>query len=165
MNSREPEEAIVKETERELTLVLHCRNLPGTQCAGKTGVRIGVQKGQVVIEDVPADTEEALFTLPLHVRSSSQTGQSDYRGPFVQGRVGERFVYLCWGERVGPTWEGFRRAKLPLRHLGAGLVQKALSTGIPIHVFLDMTDERGGPLTACIKEEVIVWRLDETGAA
>jgi hypothetical protein len=155
----------VKETERELTLILHCRNLPGTECDGRTGVRLGVQKERDVIEDVPADTEEARFTLPLRVLSRSQTRQSDFRGPFVQGKVGERFIYLCWGVRVGQTWEGFRRAKLLLRHLDQKLVQQALSTGQPIHVYLDMTDDRGGPLTASIKEDVIVWRLEEPGLA
>ena len=39
----------------------------------------------------------------------------DFRGPAVQGKRGERFLYLTWGD-VGPDgeFEMFRRAKLML---------------------------------------------------
>ena len=150
----------MENTERELTLVLHCQNLPGTECDGRTGVRLGTQKGKEVIEDVPADSAEVIFTMPMRVHSHSQTGQSDFRGPFVQGKVGERFIYLCWGVRAGTEWDGFRRAKLPLHHINPKLLRQALQAEKPIHVFLDMTDEKGGPLTASIKEDAIEWRLD-----
>jgi hypothetical protein len=154
----------MESSEGELTLLLHCSNLPGTECVGKTGVRLGVQKGDVVIEDVPADREEVIFTIPLRVIESSRTGQPDFRGPFVHGKLGERFLYLCWGERPAQTWEGFRRAKLPLRYLSRQLLEKALHAGTPIAVHLDMTDEKGVPLTASIKEDAIAWRMEEKGA-
>jgi hypothetical protein len=153
----------MKSPESELTLLLRCRNLPGTECVGKTGVRLGVQKGDDVIEDVLADREKVTFSIPLRVIKNTQTGQTDFRGPFVHGKVGERFLYLCWGERPGQTWEGFRRAKLPLRYLSQELLEKALHTGTPISVHLNMTDEKGIPLTASIKEHVMEWRLEEKG--
>ena len=154
----------MENTDNELTLLIHCHNLPGTECAGKTDVRLGVQKGQVVLDDVPAEGEEITFPVPLRVILRGHNGQPDFRGPFVQGRVGERFVYLCWGQRRGEAWEGFRRAKLPLSQISRPLLEKALQTGKPLHVFLDMTDDRGGPLTASIKEHAMVWRLDDTQA-
>jgi hypothetical protein len=151
----------MESAEKELTLLLHCRNLPGTECVGRTGLRLGVQRGDVVIEDVPADREKVIFSIPLRVIPNGRNGQPDFRGPFVHGKVGERFLYLCWGERVGEAWDGVRRAKLYLRYLSQQLLQKALHAGIPIGVHLDMTDAKGFPLTASIREDDIEWRLEE----
>jgi hypothetical protein len=155
----------MESSEKELTLLLYCRNLPGTECVGKTGVRLGVQKGDVVIEDVPGDREEVIFTIPVRAFPSGRNGQPDFRGPFVHGKVGERFLYLCWGTRSAQTWEGFRRAKLHLRYLSRPLLEKALQAGLPIAVHLDMTDEKGFPLTASIKEDAGVWQLEEKETA
>lgn len=151
----------MEKTEHELTLILHCRNLPGTECAGKSGVRLGVQKGNEVIEDVPADREEVRFTIPLRVHQNTQTGQSDFRGPFVQGKIGDRFIYLSWGQRQGERFDMFRRAKFPLRSLDRKRIADALHSGKPVEVFIDMTDPKGMPLTATIHEESFQSTLTE----
>jgi len=142
---------------RELTLALHCQRLPGTACMGQTGVRLGIQKGRTVIDDLPADAPEILFAPTLGVKTNPRTGALDFTGPFAQGKLGERFLYLCWGERNGAFWEGFARAKLLLHPLQKEVVEKALSTGQPLHIILTLTNPKGNPVCARIKEEDITW--------
>lgn len=143
----------------EITLLLHCQNLPGTEFEGRTAVRLGIQKGTEVIEDVPGDVTQVTFAIPLRVKKNPQTGQPDFAGPFAQGRPGERFIYLCWGERKGEAWDGFRRAKIHLSHLDWGVVEAALKSGRPILALLEMTDDKGGPLCASVKEDKIRWQI------
>lgn len=143
----------------EITLLLHCQNLPGTKFEGRTAVRLGIQRGKEVIEDIPGDVTQVTFAVPLRVKKNSQTGKPDFTGPFAQGRPGERYIYLCWGERKGEAWEGFRRAKIHLRHLDWDTVEGALQSGRPIEVFIDMTDNKGGPLCATVKEDKIRWQV------
>ena len=90
-----------------LTIRLRCRHLPGTRFEERTGVRLGVQRGPDVVDDVAAeaDREEVIFDLPVQVAVSPRTGTSDFKGRFVHGKPGERFLYLCWGERRGDQWE------------------------------------------------------------
>ncbi len=41
----------------------------------------------------------------------------DFRGPAVQGRKGDRFIYLTWGTCPQESFSMFRRAKLMLNDL------------------------------------------------
>lgn len=141
----------------EITLLIRCQELPGTECAGKTAARLGIQKGAVVIEDVPADVEGVTFTVPIGIRRASPTSVPDYSGPFVQGKKGERFLYLNWGERNGQEWEGFGRVKLSLSPLTGAVVDKALQTGEPVRVTITMTDAKGKPVFATVREEYLQW--------
>ncbi len=143
----------------EFTLLLHCRNLPGTQWMDKSAVRLGIQKAKEVIEDVPAQGEEVLFSAMVRVRPLAPEGAVDFSGPFVQGKAGERFLYLCWGERQGQQWEGFRRAKVPFRLLSPALLAAALAAAKPVHAVINMTDAKGGPLCATVPEASIQWHV------
>jgi hypothetical protein len=148
--------------EGELTLLIHCRNLPGATFGERTAVRLGVQKGSAeVIDDVAGDTPSVTFTVPLRVKARRDaTDQPDFGGPFAQGKPGERFVYLCWGERTaGGHWDGFRRAKLPLYALDRPRVLAALSSGRPIEVHIGMTDAKGAPVCATLRPEQLEWSV------
>jgi hypothetical protein len=145
---------------QEITILLHCWNLPGKQFGDKDDVRLGIQKGSVVIEDVPGDVTQATYAIPLRVKQNSPTGNPDFTGPFVHGAPGERFIYLCWGERKEGNWYGFRRAKVHLNHLDWNAVETAWQTGRPIQAFIEMTDEKGGPLCASVKADKIRWQRE-----
>jgi hypothetical protein len=141
----------------EITLLLRCHHLPATD-----GLRLGIQKRQEVIEDIPSATPEVTFAVPISVKSSIQQGGTpeaenmaalDFAGPFVQGKVGERFIYLCWGTRQGEHWQTALRAKFPLRYLSEKQVSDALETGQPFRVSIDMTDAKGKPVCATIRSE------------
>ena len=140
----------MKKSESQLTLVFHCHSLPGMECDGTTKVRLGIQQGDSVIDDVPADSEEVIFTFLLCVLLDGQTAPIDFRGPFVKGKVGERFVYLVWGERDGENWITLRRAKFYLRYIDRERLLSALDSGSPIALRMKMTDAKGTPLTASI---------------
>ena len=127
-----------------LTIRLRCRHLPGIRFEERSGVRLGVQRGQEVVDDVAAEADqEVVFDLPVPVALSPRTGTTDFKGPFVHGKLGARFLYLCWGERQGEGWEGFRRAKVPLGNLSPVLLDQAARAGAVIETTLDMTDRRG----------------------
>lgn len=142
-----------------ITIQLHCRDLPGASFDGRTGVRLGIQQGREVVDDVSAAVESVTFTFPLRVTKHPQTGKPNFLGPFAQGTAEERFVYLCWGERPEGLWAGFSRAKIHLKHLTWNDLEKPLATGEPIAATLRLTDKRGGPLCASVKAEHIEWQL------
>ncbi|MFL7809427.1 MAG: DUF5990 family protein [Anaerolineae bacterium] len=141
----------------ELELELVCIDMPGTVFEDRTAVRLGVQDRRLVVDDVPADTEPAVFRLLVHVNGDSDVGNPDWAGPHVQGRTGNRFIYLCWGERIDGTWVGFRRAKLFLSGLSWSRVRRALETGSPLRATIRMSDKRGGPVAATLKPERVEW--------
>jgi uncharacterized protein DUF5990 len=74
--------------------------LPGRDCGagdnfpGYTNIHIGVQRKNSRDELLnlhPGDAPSAAWTLECSVDGT------DVRGPHVQGRPGERFIYLSWG--------------------------------------------------------------------
>jgi hypothetical protein len=149
---------------QELIIQIHCRNLPGTQFGGRTGVRLGIQKGKDVIEDVPASVSGVTFTIPLRVTRNLKSGRPNFLGPFAQGTPDERFIYLCWGDRHD-DWDGFRRAKVHLNHLSWKSVEKAIADGKPVEAVINMTDNQGGPLCASVKKDKIEWKVEPLDAA
>ena len=58
---------------------------------------------------------------------------SDVRGPHIQGRPGDRFIYLNWGSVDGDgRMDMFRRAKLMLDGVPAKVLAQAAKTGLLI---------------------------------
>ena len=56
----------------------------------------------------------------LDVAVVGTAGDRDFRGPAVQGKRGERFVYLTWGDVAADgAFVMFRRAKLMLADVDA----------------------------------------------
>jgi hypothetical protein len=141
----------------DLTILLHCHNLPGTHFDDKTAVRLGIQNGNDVIEDVPGDAESVTFKVPLRVIKNLKTGKPNFLGRYTHGTPEERFLYLAWGERRGAIWQGFRRAKIHLNHLDWNTIDPAIKSGQPIEARLDMTDGKGGPLCASVRGDRIEW--------
>lgn len=143
----------------EILLQFDCRNLPGAARAEWQAVRLGIQQGRVVVDDVSGDVSQVTFTIPLRVTQQGGTDQLNFGGPFVHGPARERFVYLFWGTRQDGTWEMVRRAKVHLRQLGWSSIQRALERREPIRATLDLTDARGGPLSGSVKDQNIEWQL------
>jgi len=144
---------------QEINLTIRCQHLPGTVFGEHAAVRLGIQKGTEVVEDEPAEGEERVFTVPFRVKRNPRTGDPSFSGPFVQGKSGDPFIYLCWGERQGTTWEGFRRAKLLLKDLDWPALEAAAKVQHSLEVTVDMRDSKGAPLAASIKPENLEWKL------
>lgn len=143
--------------QNKLTILLHCIELPGAAFEGRNAIRLGIQKGTIVIDDVPGDVETITFTCPMRVERNANTGKPNFLGPFAQGTPQERFIYLCWGERNAVGWAGFRRAKIHLKDISWASVEHTLSTGEPMEASIRMTDKKGEPLCASVKKEQIEW--------
>jgi hypothetical protein len=118
---------------------------------------VGIQRGTAVIDLVPGDAREAVFELTVDVTTAAGGG-IDFRGPYVHGRPGQRFLYLSWGELTpSGQFAMFRRAKLHLSALAEHDINQALTIGTPLEAVLDLTDEHGGPLCASVHPPRIHW--------
>jgi Family of unknown function (DUF5990) len=144
------------------------RNLPGRRFDVSAGalvdrgpVYLGIQRDARVIDLVAGDAPEAVFNFPVDVVSGSTDGL-DFRGPFVHGGRGKRFLYLSWGE-IGAdgSFAMFRRAKLPLSTLESGdLIRSLSSPDTPeVECDIDLTDEKGGPICGSVAAPRLDWRV------
>jgi hypothetical protein len=79
------------------------------------GVAIGLQKGRgslyETVQTQSSDGGDLIFEFTATVKDNG-----DFAGPFVQGKAGERFVYLDIGTLAGQAHSPWtRRLKVPLR--------------------------------------------------
>jgi Family of unknown function (DUF5990) len=111
-------------------------------------VHVGIQVGRDPADLVPGDSDEAVWRVDLKVVEGD--AGLDFRGPAVQGRRGERFVYLIWGAvSAEGAFTMFRRAKLML-----GDLANVVWPDRPIQrlvVRVDLTDGCGGPRCARLR--------------
>ncbi|QYG90997.1 monooxygenase [Iamia sp. SCSIO 61187] len=122
-----------------------------------TNVHVGVQLGQEPTNLVCADTDPATWKLDVDV--ADRDGDADFRGPAVQGRRGDRFVYLTWGE-LGSSgdFEMFRRAKLMLNRIDVTIVERARKAEHLV-ARVDLTGGDGGPRCARVDPPAIAWSV------
>jgi hypothetical protein len=122
-------------------------------------VHVGVQVRREPSQLVPADQSEISWETDIEVVPSDDG--FDFRGPVVQGRRGDRFIYLTWGH-VGPdgAFEMFRRAKLMLDRVERGLIESATAKG-GLDVSVDLTGPDGGPRCARVDPPAIAWSVPQ----
>ena len=135
-------------------------NLPGRTCGGYENIHVGVQRRAEVLGLFPGDAPEAVWDFEIERHPS----EDDLRGPHVQGRRGERFVYLSWGT-VDPTgtFEMFRRAKLMLNSVDAHVLDAAGRPGHRLQASVGLTGGDGGPLCAAVRPPTVSWTAPATG--
>ncbi len=119
-------------------------------------VHVGVQRRRDVIDLYPADVLEATWDLTIDVVDAD--GGIDFRGPYVQGKRDDRFLYLSWGT-VGDAgeFEMFRRAKLMLGAIAQQLIRSANRPGQRLVGTLSLTGGDGGPRCAAVRPPNIDW--------
>jgi hypothetical protein len=138
------------------------RRLPGSSWSGRHGIHVGVQRGTEVVGLVIGDAADAVFDIDLEILADGN-GEPDFRGPYVHGRRGERFVYLSWGEVDGEgTFAMFRRLKLHLAPLLEQCSPEGVLAAKKIHAVLELTDTRGRPLAASVRPPWVTWRVTST---
>lgn len=138
-------------------------NLPGRAFRRPDGspmnnVHVGIQRRRDPVSLVRADAAEARWDLDVDV--VDRDGSVDFKGPEIQGKPGERFVYLTWGEVHGSAdrFEMFRRAKVMLNRVAPDLIESARTSGVLI-AEIDLTDEHGGPRCARVDPPAITWTI------
>lgn len=134
---------------QQLVLEWTCVDLP--VCA--PGTQVGLQRGKEEVVDAQPLTEGVLrFRFEVTVKSDSQ----DFAGEFVQGKRGERFVYLVW--RTG--FQSMGRSKIGLNTtLPWELVEVALAEGKSLAASLRLSDAKGRPTFASLKPDLVQWRV------
>jgi hypothetical protein len=137
-------------------------DLPGRDCPpghnfpGYSNVHVGMQtkrRPPELLDLQPGDADEVNWTIDCEVDGS------DFRGPYIQGRPGERFIYLNWGSVDGDgQMEMFRRAKLMLADVPQAVLAEAATKGVLVGR-LRLSDAKGEPLCAAVRPPAIEWSV------
>ncbi len=137
--------------------------LPGRRCPPDVNFRyenvhVGVQrrgKPDELLDRIPGDVASAVWTFDSDVVQGADG--PDFKGPYIQGRPGDRFIYLSWGsvDDAG-TFDMFRRAKLMLDAVAPAVVEQAQRSGRLV-ARLGLSDNRGHPLCAAVRPPKITW--------
>lgn len=131
---------------------------PGGDFPGRENIHVGVQRKDRPGELLglhPGDAPAARWTLDC-----TTTGGADgteVSGPFVQNRLGGRFVYLSWGTvDTDGLFSMFRRAKLMFSDIDADTLEAAARSG-HLTARLPLSDVKGQPLCGRVRPPVITW--------
>jgi hypothetical protein len=100
----------------------------------------------------PADADEVTWTIDCQIDGI------DIRGPYIQGRPGDRFIYLNWGSLTDGHVEMFRRAKLMLADVPGDVLDAAASGTLVGR--LPLTDAKGQPVCAAVRPPRIAWTAE-----
>ncbi|MER6179353.1 DUF5990 family protein [Streptomyces sp. NPDC001652] len=139
-------------------------DLPGLTHPGYDNVHVAVQRRDrpaELLEPQPGDAPSATWT--LECSTSSSPAGTEITGPYVQNRLGRRFIYLSWGtvDESG-MFTMFRRAKLMLDVIPADTLAAAARDGLLVGR-LGLTDAQGGPLCARVEPPLITWAAAHAG--
>ncbi len=139
-------------------------DLPGRSCGaadnfpGYQNIHVAVQRRNrpgELLDLQPGDADAAVWTLDCTTATAS-TG-TDIKGPYIQGRPGERFIYLTWGTVDGDgTFTMFRRAKLMLADVEPDILKAAERSG-QLKARIGLTDAKGHPLCARVRPPAVQW--------
>jgi hypothetical protein len=114
-----------------------------------------------LLDPQPGDAASATWTLEC-TAVPSPTG-IDVKGPYVQDRLGHRFIYLSWGTvDDSGRFTMFRRAKLMLDAIPADILAAAARDGLLVGR-LGLTDRCGNPLCARVLPPHITWTAEPVG--
>ncbi len=137
----------------DVRLRIEGHHLPGRRCDPYDDVHVALQVGRDPVDPVPGDAASAAWETDLAVLAPSGGEDPDVRGPAVQGRRGERFVYLTWGSTGAGGFEMFRRAKLMLGGLPGLLGEQPRTVTARVH----LTDDQGMPRCARLSPPAVEW--------
>jgi hypothetical protein len=139
-------------------------NGPGRRCnpAPEHGpyedVQVGVGRSTDPIGVVPGDTQAVRWR--VSVRVVWRDGKPDFHSPHVDGKRGDRHIYLNWFNRgADGQLKLFRRGKVMLEDLDPRLVEQSRQTGSALSCSVELTNERGLPSTARFWSANLGWRL------
>src|SRR5919108_2268142 len=145
-------------------VVINGVNGPGRRCnpAPEHGpyedVQVGVGRFTDPIGVVPGDAQDVEWSVSIRV--VWHDGIPDFRGPQVDGKRGDRHIYLNWFNReAGGQLKLFRRGKVMLEGLDPGLVRRSEQERVALRCTVNLTNEKGLPTTARFRAADLDWRL------
>ena len=121
-----------------------------------TGVDFGIQKGNgnqyETIQKQRSNNNDLSFEFKISVKES-KTPLPNFTGPYVQGPLNERFIYIDIGTYAGQTdsvWG--RRLKIPLRDISYETIKLLLTdSSFILETKVPGTGKDGGPNCATVK--------------
>ena len=147
-----------------MKLRIDAHDLPGCSCGtspdrpdGYHNIHIGVQrrnKPGELLDLVPGDAPSATWTIDCDAVLTADG--VDVRGPYIQGPMRGRFVYLSWGTVDDGVFSLFRRAKVWLDGVPEPILDAAIESGLLVGR-LGLTDHKGHPLCAAVRPPLIRW--------
>jgi hypothetical protein len=148
----------------QVILEINGVNGPGRDCDAAPDhgpyldVLVGVGRFTDPIGVVSGDTESVVWR--VSVRVTWREGKADFHGPQVDGRGGDRHVYLDWFNReANGELKLFRRGKVMLAGIDPALVKHSEQSGRALRCTVNLTNERGLPSTARFWAPSLAWRL------
>ena len=143
-----------------LKLELRGKNPPGRTFDAFENVHVGLQRKKAAVDLFRGDGENIGWV--FEIESTAGNGnETDFRGSYVHGKRGERFIYLSWGDVAADgTFAMFRRAKVMLNAVEPRLLRMA-SAGGALSGSFSLTDARGrgGPLRTTLRPPLIEWTV------
>jgi uncharacterized protein DUF5990 len=131
---------------------------PAPQHGPYEDVQVGVGRYTAPVGLTPGDVREVKWR--VEVRVVWRDGLPDFHGPQVDGKRGDRHIYLNWFSREpGGEHRLFRRGKVMLEGLDPKLVEQAEKSGSPLECTVSLTNEKGHPTTARFRAADLRWRL------
>jgi hypothetical protein len=130
----------------------------GITClAGRgTNIRTCTSASNSAASLVGGDGTSATWSTEIRVRD--RAGDLDFAGAAVQGRPGERFAYLTWGNiEDDGSFAMFRRATLMLADVASLL--SSSETDRRVVATVDLTDDCGGPRCARLRPPALTLTM------
>jgi hypothetical protein len=155
-----------EDEQMELKIKVICEELPDTAFLGspsgaavaRRDFYLGIQRGNDIIEAVPANQKRVVFEPNFRVLPLPED-KTNFLGPFAKGTPTQRYFYLSWAVKgAGGELTMFGRVKVHLSHLRWSEVEETLRTGKPLTVKLRLTDKRGRPRCGSIRGEDVSWQ-------
>ncbi|HEY1580554.1 MAG TPA: DUF5990 family protein [Terracidiphilus sp.] len=132
---------------------------------GKTAGRVdfALQKGKgnnyEIVQKQRSGKGDLRFDFTARATAGTKSAAPNLLGPFVQGPVGERFVYIGIGAFVGQIGGWSRRLKIPLSGITTDLVARtANDPKLILESRVPGTGRDGGPNCATVKP-FAGWKL------
>ncbi len=141
----------------DVQIRIEAYDLPGRHNREHRDIFVGVQRrgdSADILDAVPADTAEVRWQ--FDVTAVATDAAIDLRGPYVQGRPGDRFIYLSWGTWVDEKFAMFGRSKLLLSAVDHGTLAAAIECGL-LTGRVGLVDARGRVRLAAVKPPAIDW--------
>lgn len=123
------------------------------------GLMFGLQEKGGDVDAVPA-TATATFETRVTVVGLGE-GSTDFKGPHVHGKKGDRFLYVSWGADDGvQPFVMFARAKLKLADIPSEVLDKAGTTkGVVLRCRFQATNTKGQPASGSIRPPAVAWSV------
>ena len=144
----------------EVSIKVSATGMPSDWCRLHGITHLGISHRSEVLDVASTQEHGAQFRASVDV-IDTPTGW-DFRGPYVFGKRGERFLYLNWGSRTAHGWitgDG-GRIKLQLGFISQVDLEASL-TGRTLMSELILSNEAGRPICATVKAPAMVWTIDD----